>query len=512
MRLINNHLRQNMMQEAIWKRTGGNMEKKQNYVNGQWVAAVSGKTRDIINPATKEKLTVVADGNRDDAKLAIAAAKESFYGVGEWRRMAPAARAAVLNKVADEMEAISDELCMLESTNTGMTLNNAAGNIGMAIGTFRYYAGLINAPEGEVNPLDGGFHSITIKEPIGVCGLIAPWNVPLLMGAWKMAPALAAGNSVIFKPASLTPLTAIRLFEIFHKVGFPKGVVNLVMGAGGTAGQELAENMDVDMITMTGSTEVGQSIAKAAAGNLKRVGLELGGKSPAVVFADANLDSAAQWCMETCFSNQGANCCAGSRVFVEESVHDEFVRILVKKTEKMTVGIGTNNPTIGSLVSEAQLKIVLGYIESGKSEGAKCVAGGYQVADGELAKGNFVRPTIFDACTPAMKIVKEEIFGPVMTIQTFKTEDEAVAKANDTMYGLAGGIFTENVSRATRIAREIRAGIIWINMYNWAFCHVPWGGYKMSGQGRELGIYGLDEFQEVKGITMRMDAGNPGLY
>lgn len=490
------------------------MKRKKNYINGEWVEALSRKTRDIINPATGEKIAEVADCDLEDVREAVKAAKESFYGPGIWRRMSATERGAMLRKVADEMEAIQDELCMLESINTGMTLNNAAGNIGMAIGTFRYYAGLISAPSGEVNPLNAGegIHSITVREPVGVCALIAPWNVPCLMMAWKAAPALAAGNSIVFKPASLTPLTAIRVFEIFDKVGFPKGVVNLVMGPGGVIGQELAENKDVDMITMTGSTPVGQDIIRASASNVKKVGLELGGKSPAIVFADANLESAAQWCMETCFSNQGANCCAGSRVFVEESVHDEFIKILVEKTNKMTVGIGTDNPNIGSLVSKAQLKTVMGYIESGKEEGADCVAGGYQLTDGIYAKGNFVRPTVFDNCTPDMKIVKEEIFGPVMTVQTFKTEEEAVAKANDTVYGLAGGVFTENVSKAYRIAKEIRAGIIWINHFNWAYEQAPWGGYKMSGLGRELGIFGLEEFQEVKAIHLIMDSSDPGMY
>ncbi|SDX87464.1 aldehyde dehydrogenase family protein [Eubacterium barkeri] len=490
------------------------MEIKKNYINGEWVDAASGKTRKIINPATQEVIAEVANGSVEDTQRAIAAAKESFYGAGEWRRMSPIARAHVLNQVADEMEKITDELCLLESMNTGMTVANAQGNIGMAIGTFRYYASLIQAPEGEVNPMEMGeaIQSITVREPIGVCALIAPWNVPALMGAWKMAPSLAAGNSIVFKPASLTPLTAIRIFEIFDKVGFPRGVVNLVMGSGATVGQELAESVDVDMITMTGSTEVGQDIARTAAVNMKRVGLELGGKSPAIVFADANIDSAAQWVMETCFTNQGANCCAGSRVFVEESVHDEFLKILIEKTERMTVGIGTNNPDIGAVVSRGQLDTILGYIESGKAEGAKCVAGGYAVSDGECANGFFVRPTVFDACTPDMKIVREEIFGPVATIQTFKTEEEAIVKGNDTRYGLAGGVFTENASKAYRVAKEIRAGIVWINMFNWAFNHAPWGGYKMSGQGRELGIYGLEEFQEVKAIHMWMNTGDPGLH
>ena len=490
------------------------MAAKMNYINGEWVPAKSGKTRQIINPATGDLLAEVADSAVEDVREAIAAAKESFYGPGEWRRMSASARSKKLLEVADEIEKISDELCKLESMNTGMTYNNAVGNIGMVVGVFRYYAGLINKSEGGVNPLDAhpGIQSVTVKEPIGVVGMIAPWNVPCLMFSWKAAPALAAGNSIIFKPASLTPLTAIRVFEILDKVGFPKGVVNLITGPGGSIGSELASSMDVDMVTMTGSTPVGQDIIRASASNVKRVGLELGGKSPIIVYDDANIENAVEWVMETDFSNQGANCCAGSRVFVDEKIHDEFVKILVEKTEKATVGIGLDNPNIGSLVSKEQLKTVMGYIESGKAEGAKCVAGGYQLTEGFYAKGNFVRPTVFDECTPDMKIVKEEIFGPVVTIQTFKTEEEAFWKANDTCYGLAGGVFTENYARAIRASEELRAGIVWINHYNWAYAQCPWGGYKMSGLGRELGEEGLEEFQETKQINVMMNSNAPGMW
>ncbi|WP_329886801.1 aldehyde dehydrogenase family protein [Pseudoramibacter sp. HA2172] len=490
------------------------MTAKMNYINGKWVAAQSGKTRDIINPATSEKLAEVANSDVADVQSAIAAAKESFYGPGEWRRASASFRSQKLLAVADEIEKISDELCKLESMNTGMTYNNAVGNIGMVVGVFRYYAGLINQSEGRINPLDAypGIQSVTVKEPIGVVGMIAPWNVPCLMFSWKAAPALAAGNSIVFKPASLTPLTAIRVFEVLDQVGFPKGVVNLITGPGGSVGGELAANMDVDMVTMTGSTAVGQDIIRASAGNVKRVGLELGGKSPIIVYDDANIENAVEWVMETDFSNQGANCCAGSRVFVAEKIHDEFVKILIEKTNKVTVGIGLDNPNIGAIVSKEQLQTIMHYIELGKQEGAKCLAGGYPLTDGIYAKGNFVRPTVFDACTPDMAIVKEEIFGPVVTIQTFKTEEEAFKEANDTCYGLAGGVFTENYSRAIRAAEEIRAGILWINHYNWAYAQCPWGGYKMSGSGRELGEEGLDEFQETKQINVMMDSSAPGMW
>ena len=490
------------------------MTAKMNFINGVWVPARSGKTRKIINPATSEVLAEVADSGVEDVRDAIAAAKESFYGPGIWRRMPNSERSKKLYKVADEIERISDELCRLESMNTGMTYNNAVGNIGMVVGTFRYYAGLINKSEGHINPLNAGkdIQSITIKEPVGVCGLIAPWNVPLLMFSWKAAPALAAGNSIVFKPASLTPLTAIRVFEVLEEVGFPKGVVNLVTGPGGTIGNELASNVDVDMVTMTGSTAVGQDIIRASASNVKKVGLELGGKSPIIVYDDANIENAVEWVMETDYSNQGANCCAGSRVFVDSKIHDEFVKLLVEKTERVTVGIGLDNPNIGAVVSKGQIETIMHYIELGKKEGAKCLAGGYQLTDGIYANGNFVRPTVFDECTPDMTIVKEEIFGPVVTIQTFETEEEAFKKANDTCYGLAGGVFTENYSRALRAAEEIRAGIIWINHYNWAYEQCPWGGYKMSGLGRELGEDGLEEFQETKQINVRMDSSAPGMW
>ena len=332
------------------------------------------------------------------------------------------------------------------------------------------------------------------------------------MAIWKLAPALAAGNSVVFKPSSNTPLSTIKLFEVFDEVGMPKGSCNLVLGSGGVVGQHLAESKKVDMITFTGSTEVGQSIATASVGNLKKIGLELGGKSPNVIFADADFEGAVEWAMIGIFFNQGEVCSAGSRIIIEESIKDKFIARLKERAENITIGNPLNNSDMGPLVSESHMNKVLDYIDKGKKEGATLVCGGYRYTEGECAKGYYIKPTIFDNCTSDMTIVKEEIFGPVVTIQTFKTEEEAIALANDTIYGLAGGVFTSDVSRALRVIKEIRAGITWINCYNPTFNEAPWGGYKMSGIGRELGVHGLEEYQEVKQININLTPGIVGWY
>ena len=384
-----------------------------------------------------------------------------------------------------------------------------------AIHCFRYYAGAMKTPCGgyyEVNEGFGKMHTYTIHEPVGVCGLITPWNYPLLMGVWKLAPALAAGNSVVFKPSSNCVLSSVHLFEIFEKVGLPKGCANLVLGPGSVVGNTLAESEDVDMITFTGSTEVGQSIMRAAAGNIKKIGLELGGKSPNVIFADADLDGAVEWAMIGIFLNQGEVCAAGSRIIIEKSIKDRFLEKLIKKTKAMTIGDPMKNPDIGPLVTEGHMKKVLDYIDKGVAEGAKLVCGGKRYTEGECANGYYVLPTIFDGCTSDMTIVKEEIFGPVVTIQTFETEQEAIDLANETEYGLAGAVFTTDGARALRVIREIRAGITWINCYNPTYNEAPWGGYKRSGIGRELGIHGLEEYQEVKQININLNPGTVGWY
>lgn len=429
--------------------------------------------------------------------------------------MCPQERADVMFRIADKIFGVKDELALIESSNNGKPLREAECDVDDAIHCFRYYAGLITKPSGEVYNVNKGFgemHSYTVREPIGVCAQITPWNYPLLMAAWKMAPALAAGNSVVFKPSSVTPLSSVRLFELFDEMKLPKGCVNLVLGSGSVAGQELAEHADVDMVSFTGSTVVGQTIAAAAVGNLKKVGLELGGKSPNIIFEDADFEAAVEWAMIGIFFNQGEVCSAGSRIIIQKSIKDKFVKRLAERANKLKLGDPLTNPDMGPLVSEEQMNTVLGYIETGKREGAKCVCGGERYLEGDCARGFFVRPTIFDDCASDMRIVKEEIFGPVVTVQTFETEEEAIAMANDTPYGLAGAVFTANGARALRVVREIRAGITWINCYNSTFNEAPWGGYKMSGLGRELGVHGFDEYQEIKQININLSQGKLGWY
>ena len=491
------------------------MEIKKMYINGEWVESLSKKTRNVINPANGEVIAVTTEGDAEDVKLAVKSAKESFYGKGEWRRMNAQSRADILLKIADKIEEKKSEFAMLDTLDNGKPLREAEGDVDDGIHCFKYYAGLITKPYGGVYDVNDGFgqmHSYTVHEPVGVCGQITPWNYPFLMAIWKIAPALAAGNSIVFKPSSNTPLSSIKLFEVFDEIGLPKGTVNLVLGSGSTVGQEIAENKDVDMVTFTGSTEVGQGIARAAAINLKKTGLELGGKSPNVIFADADFEGAIEWAMIGIFFNQGEVCSAGSRIIIEESIKDKFVARLKEKAEAMTIGNPVNNPDMGPLISKSHMEKVLKYIETGKKEGATLVCGGERYTEGECSKGYFVRPTIFDNCTSDMTIVKEEIFGPVVTIQTFKTEEEAVALANDTIYGLAGAVFTSDVSRAIRVIKEIRAGITWINCYNPTFNEAPWGGYKMSGYGRELGVHGLEEYQEIKQININLTPGPIGWY
>lgn len=491
------------------------MKKNKTYINGDWIEGTSGKTLQSINPATGEVIAELQENSIEDVKKAIAAAKESFYVTREWRDMDVQSRSDVLLRIADMVEEELEEIAKIESMDNGKPLREAEADVDDAVHCFRYYAGLIRTPQGGVYGVNSNFgkmHSYEIHEPVGVCALITPWNFPFLMGIWKMAPALAAGNSIIFKPSSETVLSTIKMFEIFEKAGLPAGTANLVIGPGSTVGNLLAESKDVDMVTFTGSTAVGQSIMRAAAGNVKKIGLELGGKSPNVIFADTDLEAAVEWAMIGIFFNQGEVCCAGSRIIIEKSIKDEFVKRFAERAEKMTLGNPLNNPDMGPLVSEKHMQDVLSYIEIGKKEGARLVCGGYRYTEGECANGYFVRPTIFDECTGDMRIVQEEIFGPVVTIQTFETEEEAIALANDTVYGLAGAVFTDDATRAMRVIKEIRAGITWINCYNPAFSEAPWGGYKMSGIGRELGTHGLEEYQEVKQINMNLEQGVLGWY
>lgn len=491
------------------------MELQKMFIDGSWVEGSGGKSAPTYNPANGEILAMMTEGTEEDVKKAVAAAKKSFYETREWRDMDVQVRSDMILKIADAIEAEKDVFAKLDCLDLGKPLREAEADVDDAIHCFRYYAGAMKTPCGgyyEVNEGFGKMHTYTIHEPVGVCGLITPWNYPLLMGVWKLAPALAAGNSVVFKPSSNCVLSSVHLFEIFEKVGLPKGCANLVLGPGSVVGNTLAGSEDVDMITFTGSTEVGQSIMRAAAGNIKKIGLELGGKSPNVIFAGADLDGAVEWAMIGIFLNQGEVCAAGSRIIIEKSIKDRFLEKLIKKTKAMTIGDPMKNPDIGPLVTEGHMKKVLDYIDKGVAEGAKLVCGGKRYTEGECANGYYVLPTIFDGCTSDMTIVKEEIFGPVVTIQTFETEQEAIDLANETEYGLAGAVFTTDGARALRVIREIRAGITWINCYNPTYNEAPWGGYKRSGIGRELGIHGLEEYQEVKQININLNPGTVGWY
>lgn len=491
------------------------VETCKNYINGEWVLSATGRTRDIICPSNGEIVGITTESSSADAEAAIGAAKEAFYGAGEWRRMGAAERAEYLLKIAAEIKASAADLAKTDTLDNGKPLREAEGDVDDAAACFTYYAGLATKPQGGTYDVGDGFgpmHSYTVHEPVGVCAQITPWNYPLLMSVWKLAPALAAGNCVVFKPSENAPLSTVKLFEIFDKVGLPRGTANLVLGTGPEVGAVMAESRDVDMITFTGSTKTGQTIAKAAAGNLKKVGLELGGKSPNVVFADCDLEGAVEWAMIGIFFNAGQVCSAGSRLIIEESIRDRFVSRLAERANALTIGPGMDNPDMGAIITEAQMEKILGYIESGKEQGATLVCGGERYTEGECAKGFFIRPTIFDNCSSDMKIVREEIFGPVLTVQTFKTEEEAIAMANDTPYGLAGAVCTKDGARALRVVKEIRAGITWVNCCQPTYNEAPWGGYKMSGIGRELGTHGLEEYQEVKQINIALETGPLGWY
>lgn len=484
------------------------------YINGKWVQGSSDTILESINPYNGQILARIHENTIEDTKLAIQAAKHSFYIDRTWRDMDVLERSDILLKIANRMEESFDEISRIESLDNGKPLRESQGDVDDAIHCFRYYAGLIRAPQGEIYSVNSNFgkmRSYTVHEPVGVCALVTPWNYPFLMGVWKLAPALAAGNSIVFKPSSETVLSIIKLFEIFDEF-LPAGVANLIIGPGSTIGNELALSKDVDMISFTGSTSVGQSIMRNAAINVKKIGLELGGKSPNIIFEDADLERAVEWAMIGIFFNQGQVCSAGSRIIVQKSIHGKFVSLLKEKAEKITLGNPLDNPDMGPLVSQKQMNQVLDYIEIGKKEGATLVTGGIRCIEGDCKDGFFVCPTIFDDCTCDMRIVREEIFGPVVTILTFETEAEAIEIANDTDYGLAGAVFTNDLTRAHRVIGEIRAGITWINCYNPAFSEAPWGGYKMSGIGRELGSHGLDEYQESKQVNINLSTQPLGWY
>jgi aldehyde dehydrogenase (NAD+) len=476
------------------------MHTSEVFVGGQWRAPASGETYATVNPATEEVSAHVAKGDERDVDLAVQAARRAF-DQGPWPRMAAAERARVLWKLADLIGANLDEMARLESVNTGKTLfDSGKVELPFAAEVFRYYAGWTTKIHGETLNLRDGAFTFTLRQPLGVVGAIVPWNFPFLLASWKIAPALAAGNTVVLKPASLTPLTALRFAELTQEAGLPEGVFNVVPGPGGKAGMALVRHPGVDKVAFTGSTEVGKGIMREAAGSLKRVSLELGGKSPNIVLADADLEAALRGALTGIFYNKGEVCAAGSRLLVEQRVHDEFVGKLVERAKGLKVGDPMDKATrMGPVVSAQQLETVLGYVEAGRREGATLAAGGERVRVGN-GRGYFVQPTVFTGVTNGMRIAREEIFGPVLSVIPFKDVDEAVAQGNESFYGLAAAVWTRDVGKALRVARALRAGTVWVNAYNLFDAALPFGGFKESGFGRELGQAGLELYTEVKSV------------
>ncbi|MGD0545592.1 MAG: aldehyde dehydrogenase family protein [Candidatus Acidiferrales bacterium] len=470
-------------------------------INGKWVDAASGKTFATYNPATGEVLANVAAGDKEDIDRAVKAARAAFE-TGPWSKISPSERGRLLWKLADLLEKHTEEFAQLESLDNGKPLKVArAADVPLAVDHFRYYAGWATKIEGNTISLglakQGKFHAYTVREPVGVAGQIIPWNFPLLMAAWKLAPALSVGCTVILKPAEQTPLTALRLGELIMEAGFPEGVVNIVPGFGETAGAALAAHPDVDKIAFTGSTEVGKLIIHAAAGNLKKVSLELGGKSPNIILDDADIDAAIPGAASAIFFNQGQTCCAGSRLFIDKKIFDKVVDGVAQNASKIRIGQGFDpDVDMGPLVSEEQFNKVCGYLESGKQEGAKAVTGGSRSGN----RGYFVQPTVLINTTDTMKVVQEEIFGPVLTAIPFSDINEIAAKANNTEYGLAAGIWTRDIKKAHALASKLRAGTVWINCYNVFDASLPFGGYKQSGWGREMGHEVLKNYTEVKSV------------
>jgi phenylacetaldehyde dehydrogenase len=472
---------------------------KQLFIDGTWVHAVDGRTFDTIDPATEQVLAKIAFAGTEDVDRAVRSARAAFED-GRWRDTPPRKKEAVLRKLADLIEEHADELGLLETLDNGKPLRMATGEMRGCAEAFRYYAGWPTKMTGDVLPTDPGKHSYVRREPVGVCGQIIPWNFPLAMASWKVAPALACGNTCVLKPAEQTPLTSLRLAELAIEAGVPEGVLNVITGDG-TTGALIVEHPDVDKIAFTGSVEVGRQIMASAAGTLKKVSLELGGKSPNIVFADADMESAVRTAALGVFMNTGQICTAATRLFLEDSIHDEFVGQMSEFTKGLKVGPGLDEGVlIGPVVSDEQLERVTAYIAIGKEEGADAALGGKRID----RAGYFVEPTIFTGVRNDMRIAQEEIFGPVVSVIPFKDVEDAVTQGNDTQYGLAAAVWTRDISKAHRAAAALKAGSVWVNCYSEGDMSTPFGGYKQSGFGRERGAASLDLYTQLKSVVVKL--------
>lgn len=470
------------------------------FINNEWVEGVDKKTFEVINPSTEEVITSVSEATEKDVDIAVSAARKAFNG--EWRKTTPFDRSRLLNKLADLVEKNVDLLAAVESLDNGKSINMAKGDLGAVIGCIRYYAGWADKITGKTIDVNSDSFHYTRSEPIGVCAQIIPWNFPILMLSWKIAPALATGNTIVMKTAEQTPLSALVFANLIKEAGFPPGVFNLLSGFGKVAGAALSSHMDVDKIAFTGSTLVGRTIMKAAASsNLKKVTLELGGKSPNIVFNDADIEQAVSWVNFGIYYNHGQCCCAGTRIYVQEGVYDKFLAAFKKRAEQNKVGDPFKEDTFqGPQVSQLQFDRIMGYIKSGKEEGATVETGGERHGD----KGYFIQPTIFSNVKPDMKIMREEIFGPVCAIAKFKDEEEVIALGNDSTYGLAAAVHTKDLNTAIRVSNSLKAGTVWVNCYNLLHQQVPFGGYKESGIGRELGEAALANYTQNKSVAIRL--------